>query len=238
MFITLFCSFFSHRCTTAMWNFPILRTCVVEYVNMTQKFPLFFLNTDTVLSISNWIRSMKVETVQPHFLSNVFSLWSSRSFATMTRWCNDFFSLSMTMDNCKGFFFGMQMHLEIKPLTVLWETPQLCILCLHMGKTVIFLQHLVLIICLIIDVLFLIVAVSSSCFPSTCSELCSTHWSPGQTRGEFYCCNLFKLAKCPLSQSWQSRCNNVILYDDSYWSNFLYLVLISMCDLLLECATL
>ena len=133
MFITLFCSFFSHRCTTAMWNFPILRTCVVEYVNMTQKFPLFFLNTDTVLSISNWMRSMKVETVQPHFLSNVFSLWSSRSFATMTRWCNNFSPL-MAKDNCNGLFFGRQMHLEKNPWLFLWRTPQLRILCLHMGK--------------------------------------------------------------------------------------------------------
>lgn len=105
-------------------------------------------------------------------------------------------------------------------------------------KTLIVLLCLVLIACLIIDVLFLIVAVSSSCFPSTCSELCSTHWSLGQTRGEFYYYDLFKLAKCPLSQSWQSWCNNIMLYDGSYESNVLYLVLISMCDLLLECATL
>ena len=42
MFITLYCTFFSCRCTTAMGNFPILRTCVMEYVNMTQKFPFSF----------------------------------------------------------------------------------------------------------------------------------------------------------------------------------------------------
>ena len=132
MFITLFCTFFSCRCMAAMWNFPIYAP-VSWSIWTWQKFPLFFLNLDTFLSISNWIRSMKVETVQPHFLSNVFSLSSSRSFATMTRWCNNFSPL-MTKDNCNGLFFGRQMHLEKNPWLFLWRTPQLRILCLHMGK--------------------------------------------------------------------------------------------------------
>ena len=116
---------------------------------MTQKFPLFFLNIDTVLSISNWIRSMKVETVQPHFLSNVFSLLSSRSFATMTRWCNNFSPL-MTKDNCNGLFFGMQMHLEKKPLMVFCDE-HLCyaFYAFIWVKTLIVLHCLVLIACLI-----------------------------------------------------------------------------------------
>ena len=36
---------------------------------------------------------MKFETVQIHFLSDVFSLLSSRNFATMAMWQNDFSSL-------------------------------------------------------------------------------------------------------------------------------------------------
>ena len=41
----------------------------------------------------NWIRSMKFETVQLHFLSDVFGLVSSRNFATMATWRNKFPSL-------------------------------------------------------------------------------------------------------------------------------------------------
>ena len=36
---------------------------------------------------------MKFETVQIHYLSNVFSLLSSRNFATMATWCNGSSSL-------------------------------------------------------------------------------------------------------------------------------------------------
>ena len=69
---------------------PSLHDCNVKLPNFTHlcMFSLFFLNLDTVLSSSNWIRSTKVETVQTHFLSDIFSLLSSRSFATMTRWFN------------------------------------------------------------------------------------------------------------------------------------------------------
>ena len=41
----------------------------------------------------NWIRSMKFVTVQIHFFRNVFGLLSSRNFATMAMWRNDFSSL-------------------------------------------------------------------------------------------------------------------------------------------------
>ena len=42
-----------------------------------------------------WIRSMKFETVRIHFLSVtwIFSLLSSKNFATMAMWRNDFSSL-------------------------------------------------------------------------------------------------------------------------------------------------
>ena len=36
---------------------------------------------------------MKFETVRIHFLSDVFGLLSSRNFATMATWRNDFSSL-------------------------------------------------------------------------------------------------------------------------------------------------
>ena len=41
----------------------------------------------------NWIRSMKFVTVRIHFFRNVFGLLSSRNFATMAMWRNDFSSL-------------------------------------------------------------------------------------------------------------------------------------------------
>ena len=113
-FLYIFQSSF-HNYNVKLPNFTHLCYGLCEH---DTKISSFFLNLDTALSISNWIRSMKVETVQIHFLSDVFSLLSSRSFTTMTRWCNDFFSLLMTMDNCNGLFFGMQMHLEKKPSTV------------------------------------------------------------------------------------------------------------------------
>ena len=63
----------------------------------------FILNLDAVLSDStpenfaniwqikgNWICSMKFDKVQIHFLSDVFGLLSSRNFATLATWHNDF----------------------------------------------------------------------------------------------------------------------------------------------------
>ena len=70
-------------------------------------FPFFFLNFDMVLSDStpenfaniwqikwNSVGSMKFETVQIHFLRDIFGLSSSRNSAIMATWCNDFSSLS------------------------------------------------------------------------------------------------------------------------------------------------
>ena len=70
----------------------------------TQHKNVLFLNLDTVLSDpenfaniwqieGNWIRSMKFETVRIHLLNDVFGLLSSRNFATMATWRNDFSSL-------------------------------------------------------------------------------------------------------------------------------------------------
>ena len=105
--ITLFCIFLSRRCTTATWNLLISRTGLKEDVNTQHNNFLFlFLNLDAVLSDLtpenfpniwqikwNWIRSMKFETVQLHFLSDVFGLVWSRNFATMVTWRNNFSSL-------------------------------------------------------------------------------------------------------------------------------------------------
>ena len=106
--ITLFCIFLSRRCTTATWNLLISRTGLKEDVNTQHNNFLFlFLNLDAVLSDLtpenfpniwqikwNCISSMKFETVQLHFLSDVFGLVWSRNFATMATWRNDFSSLS------------------------------------------------------------------------------------------------------------------------------------------------
>ena len=67
----------------------------------TQHKNVLFLNLDTVLSDpenfasiwqieGNWLRSMKLETVRIHLLNDVFGLLSSRNFATMATWRNDF----------------------------------------------------------------------------------------------------------------------------------------------------
>ena len=108
--IRLFCTFLSRRCTT--WNFQISRTCFTEYASTTQKFPFSCSKLHTVLSdltaeifaviwqiIWNWIRSSKFETVRIRFLlisSDVFGLLSSKNFATMATWRNDFSSLLPT----------------------------------------------------------------------------------------------------------------------------------------------
>ena len=42
----------------------------------------------------NWIRSMKFETVRIYFFKWIFGLLSSKHFATMATWRNDFSSLS------------------------------------------------------------------------------------------------------------------------------------------------
>ena len=99
----------------ATWNFLILRARFNEYkVNAAQNLFLF-LNLDTVLSDSipeafaniwqmkwNRIRSIKFETVQIHFLSDVFGVLPSRNFATMATWRNDFSSLFFTQLSCSS----------------------------------------------------------------------------------------------------------------------------------------
>ena len=84
------------------WNFLISRARFVEHVNTTQNY--LFLNGHfrfnsrkspekfvNILSTQmKWIRSMKSKTVWIHFSSDVFSLLSSRNFATLATWRNDF----------------------------------------------------------------------------------------------------------------------------------------------------
>ena len=99
-----FSTFFSHRCTTATWNFLISPARFTELVNGTRKvsFSLsklrygpFGFNLENFANIWqsewNWIRSMKFETARIYFLSE-FSVCctSSKSFATMATWRNDF----------------------------------------------------------------------------------------------------------------------------------------------------
>ena len=95
-------TFFSHHCTTATWNFLILRARFMVREHNT-KMHVLFLNLDAVLSDStpenfakiwqikwNWIRLTRFETVRIHILSEVFGLLSSRNFATVATWLSDF----------------------------------------------------------------------------------------------------------------------------------------------------
>ena len=105
--IMLIWSFLCRRCTPATWKFQISHARFMESVNTTQKLSFSFSKLNTVLSDStwenftnicqmkwNWMGSMKFEKVRIHFLSDVFGLLSSKNFATMTTWRNDFsFSL-------------------------------------------------------------------------------------------------------------------------------------------------
>ena len=83
--IKLFCTFLSHCCVTAPWNFLISHARFMELVNTTQMFLFLFLNLDMVLLYStpehfaniwqikwNWMRSVKFETVQIPFLKWCF----------------------------------------------------------------------------------------------------------------------------------------------------------------------
>ena len=100
--ITLFCIFLSRQCKSATWNFLIWGARFMELVNTAQFF--FFLNQilldstpdnfTKILQIEwNWVRSLKFETVRIQFLSDVFGFLSSRNFATMVTWRNDFSSI-------------------------------------------------------------------------------------------------------------------------------------------------
>ena len=104
--IKLFNTFLNRRCTTSTWNSLIFTRPLYGVSKHNTKIFLFFLNFDTVLLYSipehfinirqielNWIRSMKFETVRNHFLSDDCGLLSSRNFATMVTWRNDFSSL-------------------------------------------------------------------------------------------------------------------------------------------------
>ena len=54
---------------------------------------------------------MKFEAVQIHFLSDVFGLLSSKNFATMATWRNDFSSLFETCLIKPGLFrFQVQVY--------------------------------------------------------------------------------------------------------------------------------
>ena len=81
MHITLFCTFFSHSCTTVTWNFLNHMPASQSRWKQHKKFCFLSLNSDTVLSDStpenfaniwpikwNWIRLMKFETVRIYFL--------------------------------------------------------------------------------------------------------------------------------------------------------------------------
>ena len=116
--IMLFCTFLGCRCTKScdmkLPNFTLPLYGVQG--QWTQHKNLFlFLNLDTVLSDSipekfaniwqikwNRIRSIKFETVQIHFLSDVFGVLPSRNFATMATWRNDFSSLFFTQLSCSS----------------------------------------------------------------------------------------------------------------------------------------
>ena len=90
------------RRETSKFHAPALRSRRAQRKN----FLFLFLNLDTVLPDLtpenfaiiwqikwNWIRSSKFETVRIHFLSDIFGLLSSRNFATMATWRNDFSTL-------------------------------------------------------------------------------------------------------------------------------------------------
>ena len=111
--------------TVRLWAMKLPNfTCpLMELVNTTQMFVFLFRNLDTVLLYStpenfaniwqikwNWMRSMKFETVQIHFSSDVFSLLSFRNFATMATWRNDFFSLLSWELQLPRTCFYWQLH--------------------------------------------------------------------------------------------------------------------------------
>ena len=118
--ITLFCIFLSHHCKSARWNFLIWRARFMELVNRAQNF--LFLNQILLDSTPHnftkilqiewiWVRSLKFETERIQYLSDVFGLLSSRNFATMVTWRNDFSSLLIfqkkkIVKHIRGFAFN------------------------------------------------------------------------------------------------------------------------------------
>ena len=91
-------------------SLPSLHHCDIKLPNFTRSlYGLGEQNTDVVFFFSklsygsfgfnprkfrqikwHWIRSMKFEAVQIHFLSDFFGLLSSKNFATTAMWHNDF----------------------------------------------------------------------------------------------------------------------------------------------------
>ena len=101
---------------TATWNFLISRARSMELAWWTQHKNILFLfpNSYAVFSDStpenfaniqqiewNWIRSIKFEIGRIHFPSDVFGLLSSRNFATMATWRNDFCLLALFLETNK-----------------------------------------------------------------------------------------------------------------------------------------
>ena len=100
--ITLFCTFLSCHCMISTWIFAIHVPALWSRWTKHKNVLFLFLNFDKVLCNStpknfaniwqikwNWTGSMKFETVQIHFLRDIFGL-SSRNSATMVTWHNDF----------------------------------------------------------------------------------------------------------------------------------------------------
>ena len=127
MCLTLFCTFLSHPCKSVTWNFLISLARFMELVSTAQHCLFLFSKPDTFLSGStpdnfakilqikwNCVTSMKFETVQIDFVSDVFGLLSSRKFATMATWRNNFSSLLriLALVSRKKFLFHKNIILH------------------------------------------------------------------------------------------------------------------------------
>ena len=119
--ITLFVHFFAVLGTTATWNFLISPARFMEYVNKTQKLSFSFsklrygpfeFSPRKFHQYLTHQRVTKFETVGVHILSDVFGLLSSRNFATMATWRNDFSSLFY-----KGFLWNRIFQND---LSIIW----------------------------------------------------------------------------------------------------------------------
>ena len=91
--ITLFCTFLCRRCTTT-WNVLISRTRFrwTQHFDNERYGPK--QNFVMICQIKwNWIRSLKFEKVGIDFLSDFIGLLSSKNFATIAKWRDDFSSL-------------------------------------------------------------------------------------------------------------------------------------------------
>ena len=107
--IKLFCTFLSHCCVTAPWNFLISHARFMELVNTTQMFLFLFLNVDMVLLspiLPTFDKLNEIEWDQwslkqcKSTFEVMFSVCCRPEIAlpwqrdgNMARWCNDFSSL-------------------------------------------------------------------------------------------------------------------------------------------------